>query len=194
MDCGSCSEQIPDDSIFCPECGARQEMSRAGDFTNPNSIGLSGQEVSGGRNFGVVSGEAIRQQRDMTMGGNTNIPPEVLQQIAMGIQQQPNIPPGQFPPQNIPPNQQGQFPPQNIPPNQQGQFPPQNFQPNQQGQFPPQGMPQQPQQGGVVPNVQSDRPQQARGPSLGSGAIPQNQIDNITYIDINIFLLVMHLQ
>jgi len=166
MDCGSCSEQIPDDSIFCPECGARQEMSRAGGFTNPNSIGLSGQEVSGGRNFGVVSGEAVRQQRDMTMGGNTNIPPEVLQQIAMGIQQQPNTPPGQIPPQNIPPNQMGQFPPQNFPP-------------NQQGQFPPQGMPQQPQQGGVVPNVQSDRPQQARGPSLGSGAIPQNQVDNM---------------
>ena len=141
-------------------------MSRAGGFTNPNSIGLSGQEVSGGRNFGVVSGEAVRQQRDMTMGGNTNIPPEVLQQIAMGIQQQPNTPPGQIPPQNIPPNQMGQFPPQNFPP-------------NQQGQFTPQGMPQQPQQGGVVPNVQSDRPQQARGPSLGSGAIPQNQVDNM---------------
>ena len=83
MECGSCNEQIPDDSIFCPECGSRQEMSRAGGFTNPGSIGLSGQEVSGGRNFGVVSGEAVRQQRDMNIG-NTNVPPEVLQQIAMG--------------------------------------------------------------------------------------------------------------
>ena len=27
MQCGSCFEEIPDDSIFCPECGARQEMS-----------------------------------------------------------------------------------------------------------------------------------------------------------------------
>ena len=143
-------------------------MSRAGGFTNPNSIGLSGQEVSGGRNFGVVSGEAVRQQRDMTMGGNTNIPPEVLQQIAMGIQQQPNLPPGQFPPQNLPSNQMGQFPPQNFPP-------------NQMGQFPPQGMPQQPQQGNVIPNVQSDRPQQARGPSLSSGATPQKQVDNLPH-------------
>ena len=49
MECGSCGELIPDDSIFCPECGARQDMSRAGGFTNPNSVGLSGQEVSGGR-------------------------------------------------------------------------------------------------------------------------------------------------
>ena len=182
MDCGSCTELIPDDSIFCPECGARQEMSRAGGFTNPGSIGLSGQEVSGGRNFGVVSGEAVRHQRDMTMGGNTNISPEILQQIAMGIQQQPNLPPGQFPPQNIPP--------QNIPPHQQGQYPPPNFPPNQMSNLPPQGMPQQqppqnipqhpPQQGNVLPNVQSDRPQQARGPSLASGAVPQNPVSNIS--------------
>jgi RNA polymerase subunit RPABC4/transcription elongation factor Spt4 len=186
MDCGSCTELIPDDSIFCPECGARQEMSRAGGFTNPGSIGLSGQEVSGGRNFGVVSGEAVRQQRDMTMGGNTNISPEILQQIAMGIQQQPNIPPGQFPPQNIPPHQQGQFPPPNFPPTQMGNIPPQGM----PQQIPPQGMPQQippqhlpqqpPQQGNVLPNVQSDRPQQARGPSLASGAVPQKPVSNIS--------------
>ena len=176
MDCGSCTEQIPDDSIFCPECGARQEMSRAGGFTSPNSIGLSGQEVSGGRNFGVVSGEAVRQQRDMSMGGSTNISPEILQQIAMGIQQQPNIPPGQFPPQNIPPNQMGQYPPPNFPPNQMGQIPPQGL--PQHLQQPQQ--PQQPQQGNVLPNVQSDRPQQARGPSLASGAIPQKQMDGIS--------------
>ena len=85
MDCGSCSELIPDDSIFCPECGARQEVSRADGFSNQSAIGLSGQEVTGGRNFGVVSGEAVRQQRNTTVGGNSNIPPEVLQQIAMGI-------------------------------------------------------------------------------------------------------------
>ena len=114
VDCGSCSELIPDDSIFCPECGARQEVSRADGFSNQSTIGLSGQEVTGGRNFGVVSGEAVRQQRNTTVGGNSNIPPEVLQQIAMGIQQQPNVPPGQFPPQPLPRNltQQDQFPPQ----------------------------------------------------------------------------------
>ena len=166
MECGSCNEQIPDDSIFCPECGSRQEMSRAGGFTNPSSIGLSGQEVSGGRNFGVVSGEAVRQQRDMNIG-NTNVPPEVLQQIAMGIQQQPNIPPGQYPPQNIPPNQMGQFPPQNFPP-------------NQMNQVPPQGMQQQPLPGNDTPHIQSDRPLQARGPSLSSGAVPQKPVSNIS--------------
>ena len=101
MECGSCSELIPDDSIFCPECGARQDMSRAGGFTNPNSIGLSGQEVSGGRNFGVVSGEAIRHQREMGATDINSISPELLQQIAQGLQNQQNIPPGNFPPQNI---------------------------------------------------------------------------------------------
>ena len=101
MECGSCSEMIPDDSIFCPECGARQDMSRAGGFTNPSSVGLSGQEVSGGRNFGVVSGEAIRQQREMGVTDLNSISPELLQQIAQGLQNQQNIPPGSFPPQNV---------------------------------------------------------------------------------------------
>ena len=101
MECGSCSELIPDDSIFCPECGARQDMSRAGGFTNPSSVGLSGQEVSGGRNFGVVSGEAIRQQREMGVTDLNSISPELLQQIAQGLQNQQNIPPGSFPPQNV---------------------------------------------------------------------------------------------
>ncbi|RJU80956.1 MAG: zinc ribbon domain-containing protein, partial [Candidatus Poseidoniales archaeon] len=101
MECGSCGELIPDDSIFCPECGARQDMSRAGSFTSPNSIGLSGQEVSGGRNFGVVSGEAIRHQREMGATDLNSISPELLQQIAQGLQNQQNIPPGNFPPQNV---------------------------------------------------------------------------------------------
>ena len=67
MQCGSCGEEIPADSIFCPECGARQDLSRAGGFTAPNAVGLSGQEVTGGRSFGVVSGEAIRHQREMSV-------------------------------------------------------------------------------------------------------------------------------
>ena len=85
MDCGSCADLIPDDSIFCPECGARQEISRAGSFANTGSVGLGGQEVTGGRNFGVVSGEAVRQQREMGQGPAGGLPPEVLQQIAMGV-------------------------------------------------------------------------------------------------------------
>ncbi len=101
MECSSCNELIPDDSIFCPECGSRQDMSRAGGFTNPNSIGLSGQEVSGGRNFGVVSGEAVRQQREAAVSDINSISPELLQQIAQGLQNQSNIPPGQFPQHNL---------------------------------------------------------------------------------------------
>ena len=189
MQCGSCAEEIPNDSIFCPECGARQEVSRAGSFANTGSVGLGGQEVTGGRNFGVVSGEAVRQQREMGQGQAGGLPPEVLQQIAMGVQQQQNIPQGQFPPQQgMPPNQMGQFPPQGfppqqgMPPNQMGQIPPQGLPPqqgmppNQMGQFPPQN--QQPTN--VVGGAHSDLPQQLRGPSLSSGAVPQKNPANVT--------------
>ena len=102
MECTSCSEHIPDDSIFCPECGARQDLSRAGGFTTPNSVGLGGQEVTGGRSFGVVSGEAIRQQREMSVSDPNAISPELMRQIAQGMQNQQNIPPvGNFPPQGF---------------------------------------------------------------------------------------------
>jgi len=121
----SCGEHIPDDSIFCPECGARQDLSRAGGFTTPNSVGLAGQEVTGGRSFGVVSGEAIRQQREMSVSDPNAISPELMRQIAQGMQNQQNIPPvGNFPPQGFQnqPNNLNQNPmndlgnmPQNIP-------------------------------------------------------------------------------
>ena len=102
MQCDSCGEEIPADSIFCPECGARQDLSRAGGFTAPNSVGLSGQEVTGGRNFGVVSGEAIRQQREMSVSDPNAISPELMRQIAQSMQNQQNIPPtGNFPPQGF---------------------------------------------------------------------------------------------
>ena len=102
MQCDSCAEEIPADSIFCPECGARQDLSRAGGFTAPNSVGLSGQEVTGGRNFGVVSGEAIRQQREMSVSDPNAISPELMRQIAQSMQNQQNIPPtGNFPPQGF---------------------------------------------------------------------------------------------
>ena len=109
----SCGEHIPDDSIFCPECGARQDLSRAGGFTTPNSVGLAGQEVTGGRSFGVVSGEAIRQQREMSVSDPNAISPELMRQIAQGMQNQQNIPPvGNFPPQGFqnPPNDLNQNP------------------------------------------------------------------------------------
>ncbi len=116
MQCGSCGEEIPSDSIFCPECGSRQDLSKAGGFTAPNTVGLSGQEVSGGRNFGVVSGEAIRKQREMSVSDPSSISPELLQQIAQGMQNQQNIPPiGNFPPQSLQNNQVNQnFTPNNM--------------------------------------------------------------------------------
>ena len=95
MECGSCGAVIPDDSIFCSECGARQEFSRAGSFSAMGSQSLGGGEVTGGRGFGVVSGEAVRQQRDMQQQGMPQgIPADILQNIASGIQQQNNLPPG----------------------------------------------------------------------------------------------------
>ena len=94
MECGSCAAMIPDDGIFCPECGSRQEMSRAGSFSAIGSTSLGGGEVTGGRGFGVVSGEAVRQQRDSQQQGMPQgIPADVLQQIASGIHQQSNLPP-----------------------------------------------------------------------------------------------------
>ena len=83
MQCDSCGEEIPVDSIFCPECGSRQDLSRAGGFNAPNSVGLSGQEVTGGRNFGVVSGEAIRHQREMSVSDPNAVSPELMRQIIM---------------------------------------------------------------------------------------------------------------
>jgi len=152
MQCGSCVEEIPDDSIFCPECGARQEMSRAGGLPGVGSVGLGGQEVSGGRNFGVVSGEAVMNQNlNQGMPGQ-GLPPGVMPDI-MG---------------QIAHNMQG-LPQQGMP---------------QQG-MPPQGMPQNviptsnvtPLPGQAPPNIggsRGDMPPAAKGPSLASGAGPNN--------------------
>ena len=74
MDCQVCSEEIPDDSLFCPECGARQDPSKSG--------------AMGGRNFGVVSSQAVQATHDMqasdSAGGSgaTIDPSNFLNQIA----------------------------------------------------------------------------------------------------------------
>ena len=73
MDCQVCSEEIPDDSLFCPECGARQDPSKSG--------------AMGGRNFGVVSSQAVQATHDMQASdaaGGTNVgaDPSFLNQIA----------------------------------------------------------------------------------------------------------------
>ena len=163
MECGSCGAVIPDDSIFCSECGARQEVSRAGSFSAMGSTSLSGGEVTGGRGFGVVSGEAVRQQREMQQQGMPQgIPADILQNIASGIQQQNNLPPGS----QLPPQQPSQFP------NQMSNQFPQRQPIIPQGQQPmSQGMPTQ--------NVQqSDLPQQPRGPTLASGAVPSTNVES----------------
>ena len=58
MFCESCSEEVPDDSIFCPECGARQNHSRA-------SFGAPAESLSGGvatsSGSGVVTPQAINR-------------------------------------------------------------------------------------------------------------------------------------
>ena len=68
MDCQVCSDEIPDDSLFCPECGARQDPSKSG------------------RNFGVVSSQAIQATHDMqaadAAGGTGEVPSDFLNQIA----------------------------------------------------------------------------------------------------------------
>ena len=161
MECGSCGAVIPDDSIFCSECGARQEFSRAGSFSAIGSQSLGGGEVTGGRGFGVVSGEAVRQQRDMQQQGMPQgIPADILQNIASGIQQQNNLPPGS----PLPQQQPSQFPNQ-----MSNQFP-------QQQPFVPQGQPMP--QGMPVNTQQSDIPQQPRGPTLASGAVPSTNVES----------------
>ena len=160
MECSSCGAVIPDDSIFCSECGARQEFSRAGSFSAMGTTSLGGGEVTGGRGFGVVSGEAVRQQREIQQDGMPQgIPADILQNIASGIQQQNNLPPGG----QLPLQQPGQFPNQ-----MSNQFP-------QQQPFVPQGQPMQ--QNVPINGQQTDIPQQQRGPTLASGAAPSNITD-----------------
>ena len=99
MQCGSCVEEIPDDSIFCPECGARQEMSRAGGLPGVGGVGLGGQGVSGGRNFGVVSGEAVMNQNMGQGMPGQGMPPGMMPDLMGQIPQ--NLSP--LPMQGIPP-------------------------------------------------------------------------------------------
>ena len=145
MQCGSCFEEIPDDSIFCPECGARQEMSRAGGLPGVGAVGLGGQDVTGGRNFGVVSGEAVMNQNmGQGMPGQGMPPgmmPDMMSQIAQNIPGMPmqGMPPGVIPPGNVTPLT-GQNPPPNI--------------------------------GGA----RGDMPPASKGPSLASGAGPNQQL------------------
>ena len=76
MFCDSCSEEVPDDSIFCPECGARQNLSRA-------SFGTPAESLSGGvatsSGAGVVTPQAFNQS---STSEKSSISEELLSQIA----------------------------------------------------------------------------------------------------------------
>ena len=155
LQCGSCLEEIPDDSIFCPECGARQEMSRAGGLPGIGGVGLGGQEVAGGRNFGVVSGEAVMNQSISGMP-NQGMPPGMIPDLMSQIA--PNL--------GMPPSNTGLPPVQGLPPLNQN-MPQSNVTPLQ-GQNPPN-----------IGGGRGDMPPSAKGPSLASGVGPNAQLGEI---------------
>ena len=80
MFCDSCGEEVPDDSIFCPECGARQNLSRA-------SIGVSNESLSGGTvtstGSGVITPQAFSNNQ---INSNTSISSDLMSQIASKVQ------------------------------------------------------------------------------------------------------------
>ena len=175
MECSSCGALIPDDSMFCTECGARQVQSKAQSFAGATQ----GQNIGGGqgnfgRSFGAVSPEAIRNERETMNQQMGNLPPELLNQIASGIQSNQNMPPGQFPPQQFNQNQFNQQ--QNQFNQQQNQFNQQQNQFNQQQNQFNQNMQPQGMQNVGSSMKQSDMPNQVRGPSLLSGQGPTSSI------------------
>ncbi|MGY8755243.1 MAG: hypothetical protein ACKVIR_06090 [Candidatus Poseidoniales archaeon] len=122
MQCGSCTEEIPQDSIFCPECGSRQEISRAGNLQGVSPVGLGGQAVSGGRSFGVVSGEAVMNQNLGNQMQGQGLPSEILPDMLSQMNQQyPPLVDPSLPPQQISgaPMQHPPLPPQPPRPPQQ---------------------------------------------------------------------------
>ena len=86
MQCTSCSEEIPEDSIFCPECGSRQDLSRANFGAETTTLG--GEEGSGARSHGVVSSEAIAFEREARENEGSNVPSGLVTEIAANLAQQ----------------------------------------------------------------------------------------------------------
>ena len=90
MDCPSCSESIPDDSIFCPECGSRQNLSSASeDFTQALGGGMVAAPASGVDGGGTIT----RRQSEDDSGGAAS---DLLSQIAQGMDNSPIQQPQQF--------------------------------------------------------------------------------------------------
>ena len=142
MNCGACGEQIPADSMFCPECGARQDNSVSGGFAPAPAQNLPPFPPQQ-RSFDPVSGQAQRMQQENNMNQMGQVPSDMLQGMAQGLHQHQNLPPGTYPQQP-----QGGYPPNQFPP-QQGNVLPNN----------------PPPQVNDLPNIQ-------RGPSIASGALP----------------------
>ena len=156
MNCGSCNEMIPDDSMFCPECGARQDTSIAGSFQPMQQ-----------RNFEPVTGMNARMQQENNMNQFQNVPPDQFQNMAQNIQQNPNLPPNMYQQNQMGFPQQMQQQPMNM--GQQNQM---GFPQQMQQQPMNQQMGNNPQMGNAQSRQPSDLPKATRGPSLGSGAIP----------------------
>ena len=79
MHCQVCEEEIPDDSIFCPECGGRQDLSRA-------KFAATGGTAS--RGVGVVSPQAVAAQREQQQQAAPDVQTmsaEMLSQIASNV-------------------------------------------------------------------------------------------------------------
>ena len=89
MQCTSCSEEIPQDSIFCPECGARQDLSKSSTF-GIDSTTLGGGESSGGRTHGVISSEAIAFEREARENTGSGLPSGLVTEIAANLAQENN--------------------------------------------------------------------------------------------------------
>ena len=118
-------------------------------------VGLGGQDVTGGRNFGVVSGEAVMNQ-NMPGMPNQGMPPGMMPDLMSQIA--PNL--------GMPPNNAGLPPVQGLPPLNQN-MPQSNVTPLP-GQSPPN-----------IGGARGDMPPSAKGPSLASGVGPNTQVGEI---------------
>ncbi|MEC7508245.1 MAG: zinc-ribbon domain-containing protein, partial [Candidatus Thermoplasmatota archaeon] len=104
MNCNSCGAQIPADSMFCTECGARQDVSASSGFAPPPTQGMPpAQNIppfpQQQRTFDPVSGQAQRMQQENNMQQMGQVQPDMLQGMAQGLHQQQNLPPGTYPQQ-----------------------------------------------------------------------------------------------
>ena len=144
MNCGSCGEVIPADSMFCPECGSRQDSTVSGGFSPPSQqIPQFPQQQ---RSFDPVSGQNQRTQQQANVTQFGQVSQDTLQNMAHGLQSNTNLPPGTYPQQPL----QGGYAPPGFPPQQmQGNVLPFSHT-------------------GHV----NDMPNVGRGPSIASGAVP----------------------